>query len=125
MEYGERRRDHRFVVCLKGALVQGRIPLLIENAAYRGVLVRTRASIALGQLGQLGVALPDEGPVVLHGVPVRVGPPEPGGIRALGFRLIGLEQKWEDFVRGLHCASGRVIKVAATVAPLPGVREAS
>ena len=125
MEYGERRRDHRFVVCLKGALVQGRIPLLIENAAYRGVLVRTRASLVVGQLGQFGVALPDDGPVVLHAVPVRVGPPEPGGIRALGLRLIGLESRWEEFIRNLHSASGRVLKAAVLIAPLPGVREAS
>jgi hypothetical protein len=115
MEYQERRRDFRFVVCLKGMLVRGSVPLLIENAAYRGVLIRTRAPLVVGQLGKIGVAIPDDGDVVLHGVPVRMGAEGPGGLRALGLRLIGLEQRWEEFIRGLHTASGRGLRAAAPV----------
>ena len=109
----ERRRDYRFAITLEGLLARGHVPIVVENVAYRGVLLMTGEPIVIGQLSQFRVLLPDEGLVSLHGVPVRAGPDWLGGARTLGVRLIGVEPRWERFIRDLHTASGRVIKVAA------------
>ena len=105
----ERRRDYRFAITLKGAFCTRYIPILVENVAYRGVLLvvsATSSPITIGQLGQFGIVVPDEGKLSLHGVPVRLGPPALGGGRLLGVRLIGIEPRWERFVRSLHATRG-------------------
>jgi hypothetical protein len=123
MLYEERRRDCRFAVTLLGTLARGRVPIRIQNAAYRGVLVWTRAPIVVGQLGQFGVYIPDEGPVLLHGVPVRAESRDDVNGHTLGVKLIGIEPRWEAFIRSLQRASASVIKAApiSVSAPISGV----
>ncbi len=115
----ERRRDYRFAIALNGSFSRGRIPVLVENVAYRGLLLTAGAStpLVVGQLNQFGIFLPEEGKIALHGVPVRVGPPDADGARILAVRLIGMEPRWERFVRALHAKSGRVLKVARDITP--------
>jgi hypothetical protein len=114
----ERRRDYRFAITLNGSFSRGRIPVLVENVAYRGLLLSAGAStpLVVGQLNQFGILLPGEGNIALQGVPVRVGAPDADGTRILAVRLIGIEPRWERFVRALHAKSGRVLKIAREVA---------
>jgi hypothetical protein len=112
MSYEERRRDFRFAVTLNGSFAQGRASIVVENVGYRGLLLVASTPLAIGQLRQFGIVVPDEGRIALHGVPVRaVGSNEESGPCVLGVRLIGIEPRWERFVRSLHAASGRARKM--------------
>jgi hypothetical protein len=119
MLYEERRRDFRFAVTLNGSFAQGRASIVVENVGYRGLLLVASTPLALGELRQFGIVIPDEGRVALHGVPVRMGmvaSNAESGACVLGVRLIGIEPRWERFVRSLHAASGRALKVMHNLA---------
>ena len=114
----ERRRDYRFAVTLTGSLARGRVPIWVENVAYRGLLVTTSAPITpivMGQLGQFRIVVPELGSVVLHGVPVRVD--GAGETITLGVRLLGVEPRWEGYIRRIHAPAVRLIHPGVVANP--------
>jgi hypothetical protein len=86
-----------------------------KDVSFRGLLLLTSTQMTVGQLCRIRLALPDEDPIFLHAVPIRVGTDAYTNSSAVGVRVLGADQRWEGFISVLQAASSRRVRVAAPV----------
>ena len=80
----------------------GSLTSLTADVSFHGLLLLAHLPPPLGQLLQLLVCVPDEAPIRVLGVAVRLEESLRGDVHAAGIKLVGASDRWDHLVRELR-----------------------